>query len=84
MEQEIIEKLRLLPEAGQVKVLRYVEALMAEPTGQLQRSTVVSRKNAFGIWQGEVWMADDFEAPLTDFRDYIGENKFQVLRSRIK
>jgi hypothetical protein len=78
MEQEIIEKLRLLPEAEQ-KVLRYVEALMAEPTGQLQRSTVVSRKNAFGVW-----MADDFEAPLTDFRDYIGENKFQVLRSRIK
>jgi hypothetical protein len=29
MEQEIIEKLRLLPQAGQVEVLRYVEVLVA-------------------------------------------------------
>jgi hypothetical protein len=49
MEQEIIEKLRLLPKAGQVEVLHYVEALVAKHTGQLQRSTVVSRKNAFGV-----------------------------------
>jgi uncharacterized protein YjlB len=71
MEQEIIEKLRLLPKAEQVEVLHYVEALVAKHTGQLQRSTVVSRKNAFGVWQGQVWMADDFEAPVVDLHDYM-------------
>jgi hypothetical protein len=44
---------------------------MAEHTGQLQKSTMVSRKNAFGVWQGQVWMADDFEAPVVDLHDYM-------------
>jgi Protein of unknown function (DUF2281) len=68
MEQEIIERLQLLPNTGQVEVLRYVEV---EHIGQLQRSTVVSRKNAFGIWQGEVWIADDFDALLADFQEFM-------------
>jgi hypothetical protein len=71
MEQEIIEKLRLLPVAGQVEVLRYVEALVAEHTGQLQRSTVVSQKNAFGVWSRQVWMANDFDALLVNLHGYI-------------
>jgi hypothetical protein len=32
---------------------------------------VGSQKNAFGIWQKEVWMADDFDALLVDCYDYI-------------
>jgi Protein of unknown function (DUF2281) len=54
-----------------VEVLPYVEALGAEHIGQLKRSTMGSQKNAFGIWQGEVCMADDFDAPLVDCYDYM-------------
>lgn len=25
----------------------------------------------FGGWEGQVWMADDFDAPLDDFKDYM-------------
>lgn len=25
----------------------------------------------FGGWKGEFWMADDFDAPLEDFREYM-------------
>lgn len=25
----------------------------------------------FGGWKGQIWMADDFDAPLDDFKDYM-------------
>ncbi len=25
----------------------------------------------FGGWEGQVWMAEDFDAPLDDFKDYM-------------
>ncbi|MCC6561652.1 MAG: type II toxin-antitoxin system Phd/YefM family antitoxin [Xanthomonadales bacterium] len=25
----------------------------------------------FGGWEGQIWMADDFDAPLDDFKDYM-------------
>jgi hypothetical protein len=31
----------------------------------------LDRKNAFGIWKGEVWMSDDFNAPLDDLQEYM-------------
>jgi hypothetical protein len=71
MEQAILDNLQLLPEVLQEDALRYIEALVAKHTQQLQNSTVLSRKNAFGIWQGEVWMADDFNAPLADLQEYM-------------
>ena len=24
-----------------------------------------------GIWEGQVWMSDDFDAPLPDFKEYM-------------
>jgi hypothetical protein len=29
------------------------------------------RKPVFGCAKGQFWMADDFDAPLEDFKDYI-------------
>jgi Protein of unknown function (DUF2281) len=31
----------------------------------------LDRKSAFGIWKGEVWMSDDFNAPLDDLQEYM-------------
>jgi len=28
-------------------------------------------RGGFGIWKGKVWMADDFDAPLEDMKDYM-------------
>jgi DNA-damage-inducible protein J len=25
-----------------------------------------------GGWEGKIWMADDFDAPLDDFKEYMG------------
>ena len=31
----------------------------------------MSRKEMFGCMRGQFWMADDFDAPLEDFKDYM-------------
>jgi Protein of unknown function (DUF2281) len=69
MEQAILDKLQLLPAVLQEDALRYIDALVAQHTRQ--KSKVISRKDAFGIWRGEVWMADDFNASLPNLQDYM-------------
>jgi hypothetical protein len=31
----------------------------------------INRKDAFGIWNDQIWMADDFDAPLDDLKAYM-------------
>jgi hypothetical protein len=70
MEQALLEQIQQLPESMQQEALRYIQGLVAKHTQSLQASTI-DRQNAFGIWKGEVWMADDFNAPLDDLREYM-------------
>jgi hypothetical protein len=30
-----------------------------------------NRADGFGCLKGQIWMADDFDAPLEDFKDYM-------------
>jgi Protein of unknown function (DUF2281) len=62
----------------QQEVLHYIEGLVAKHNQSVQTPLLVrlayrvgNRKNAFGIWKGEVWMSDDFNAPLDDLQKYI-------------
>ena len=38
---------------------------------QIQKEKPISRKDLFGIWRGEIWMANDFDAPLDDMQEYM-------------
>ncbi|MDR2589484.1 MAG: DUF2281 domain-containing protein [Oscillospiraceae bacterium] len=31
----------------------------------------MSRQSVFGCMNGKVWMSDDFDAPLEDFKEYM-------------
>jgi addiction module RelB/DinJ family antitoxin len=31
----------------------------------------VPPQSMFGAWKGKIWMADDFDAPLEDFKEYM-------------
>jgi Protein of unknown function (DUF2281) len=46
------------------------EGLVAKHN-QLVQTHPLDRKNAFGIWKGDVWMSDDFNAPLDDLQEYM-------------
>ena len=70
MEQAFLEQIQRLPESVQQEALHYIEGLVAKHTQSVQTPTI-DRKNAFGIWKGQVWMSDDFNAPLDDLQEYM-------------
>lgn len=70
MEQALLEQIQRLPESVQQEALQYIEGLVAKHN-QLVQTSPLSRKNAFGIWKGEVWISDDFNAPLDDLQEYM-------------
>ena len=42
-----------------------------KPVVKLVPIEAPTKKPKFGGWKGEVWMADDFDAELEDFKDYM-------------
>ena len=70
MEQAFLEQIQRLPESVQQEALQYIEGLVAKHDRSRQIPPL-DRKNAFGIWKGEVWMSDDFNAPLDDLQEYM-------------
>lgn len=38
---------------------------------QLQQAQPQKAKRPFGVLKGEVWMSEDFDAPLKDFTEYM-------------
>jgi len=35
------------------------------------KAETLERRRGFGCLKGQIWMADDFDAPLEDFKDYM-------------
>ncbi|MCY7394387.1 MAG: DUF2281 domain-containing protein [Leptolyngbyaceae cyanobacterium CAN_BIN12] len=68
MEQTILERLQQLPESAQQEALHFIDELLIK---HQQPKQAMSRKEALGIWQGKLWMADDFDAPLEELKDYM-------------
>jgi hypothetical protein len=70
MEQALLEQIQRLPKSVQQEALHYIEGLVAKHN-QSAQTPPLDRKNAFGIWKGDVWMSDDFNAPLDDLQEYM-------------
>jgi antitoxin (DNA-binding transcriptional repressor) of toxin-antitoxin stability system len=52
------------------------EVIIAKRNKALVKLVPVQSKPSarrFGGWEGEIWMADDFDEPLEDFKDYTPE-----------
>ncbi len=64
----ILEKLAELPESLQTEVLHYIEFLIEK---QAKNSTQEkpTKRGGLGIWKGKIWISDDFDEPLEDFKD---------------
>ena len=67
----ILEQLQQLPEPMQKRALQYIESLVAEHQQENNPAQRISRKDAFGIWKDQIWMAEDFDAPLEDLKEYV-------------
>jgi hypothetical protein len=83
--QDIQELLKTLPEPLQTEALHYVEYLSSRYAHQelyLERGTTEpvntnsarenpTKRSGFGIWKGKISMAEDFDAPLEEFEEYM-------------
>lgn len=77
LESSILNNLKKLPEAMQQAVFLYTEFLVnritQQGTDQLEivPKTPSKKRGGLGIWKDKIWIADDFDALLDDFQEYI-------------
>jgi effector-binding domain-containing protein len=62
---KLLELIGQLSDEEKIKLLDEVEKTISQP-GKDTRN-----RGGFGIWKGKVWMADDFDEPLDDFKEYM-------------
>jgi nucleoid DNA-binding protein len=74
MSAEIVEtfekKLAQLPAEKQKEVQDFIDSLVAQVQTKKEEKGEVN-KSGFGALKGTIWMADDFDEPLEDFKDYM-------------
>ena len=77
LESSILSILKKLPKAMQQAVFLYTEFLVnrtrQQDSSQLESvpETPSSKRGGLGIWKDKIWIADDFDAPLDDFQEYM-------------
>lgn len=69
-EQVLIKEIHTLSDKLKEEVLHYVQFLKQKQTAQNEPSQPRKKRKA-GSAKGEIFMADDFEAPLEDFAEYM-------------
>lgn len=70
VEPAILEKLDQLPKSLQTEVLHYIEFLSEKYAKESFIQTPPKKRQA-GLLKGKIWMAEDFDAPIEDLRDYM-------------
>ena len=71
LETSILENLEKLPEALKQEVLHYTEFLVEKYGLEKLEAETPKKKREAGILKGKIWMSDDFDEPLEDFKDYM-------------
>ncbi|MEO1417667.1 MAG: DUF2281 domain-containing protein [Bacteroidota bacterium] len=67
--QQITAFIQELPEDLQQEVLSFLEYIRYK---QKQKEELSKKtRGGYGIIKGKVWMAEDFDAPLEEFKDYM-------------
>jgi hypothetical protein len=69
IEKLIYSQLYQLPETLKLEVLHYIQFLNKEKS--VQHEKVAPKERVFGSAKGKYQLADDFDAPLEDFKDYM-------------
>lgn len=66
---ELTKKIERLPSQKRAELNNYLDALLksVEQSGRKANP----KKAIFGSAKGKLWMAEDFDAPLGDFKDYM-------------
>ncbi|NJK74473.1 MAG: DUF2281 domain-containing protein [Microcoleus sp. SU_5_6] len=72
LQTAILKGLEQLPESLQREVLHFIEFLLARYVKPaVSEEPAPRKKRRAGVMKGKVIMADDFDAPLDEFQDYM-------------
>ncbi|HRN36043.1 MAG TPA: DUF2281 domain-containing protein [Flavobacteriales bacterium] len=63
--QDLFVKINSLPEDIRKELEEYVDKLLK----RLKKEP--KAKRPIGLMKGKIWIADDFDEPLEDFKDYM-------------
>jgi hypothetical protein len=69
-EQVLIREIYTLPESLKEEVLHYIQFLKEKHKSQFEPKPPRKKRKA-GSAKGEIFMSDDFDAPLEDFAEYM-------------
>lgn len=69
-EQTLIQEIYTLPENLKLEVLHYIQFLKQKQTEKTEPEKPRKKRKA-GSAKGKFVMADDFDAPLEDFAEYM-------------
>ncbi|MBW4473605.1 MAG: DUF2281 domain-containing protein [Stenomitos rutilans HA7619-LM2] len=67
----LLETLQKLPESLQLEVLHYAEFLVQKYPQDAIAVEPLQKKREAGALKGRIWMSDDFDEPLEDFKEYM-------------
>lgn len=72
------KKIAKLPENLKLKAERYIDALLEEAKLEEPKETQnkdpkigITGNRGYGSLKGKIWMSEDFNEPLEDFKDYM-------------
>ena len=71
IETAILKNVEKLPESVKQAVLDYTEFLVNRYAEKAAKTEKAAKRGGLGIWKGKIWMADDFDQPLEDLKDYM-------------
>lgn len=71
IETAILQNVEKLPESVKQAVLDYTEFLVKRYEKEMPKNEQPTKRGGRGIWKGKIWMADDFDEPLEDLKDYM-------------
>lgn len=66
--QTLIQKINGLPLLEKKEVDDFVEFLIFKKKNLNSKS---NKKRAFGVFKNKIKMSDDFDAPISDFKNYM-------------
>ena len=71
LETAILKNVEKLPESVKQALLDYIEFLVTRYAKEAAKTEKAAKRGGLGIWKAKIWMADDFDQPLEDFKDYM-------------
>ena len=68
---DLLVKINALPAELQSEVGAFVDRLLERFRTSGPAKEPEKKSRPIGLMRGEIWMADDFDAPLEDFKNYM-------------